>query len=316
MSAVALSHGVESRVFRHEALFYAGDGEFVTAVSSFVREGVHAGEPILVLVPGPKIDMLRWSLQGDAANVRFEDMTDIGRNPGRIISIWSDFAEEHASETAIRGVGEPIWAGRSPDELSECQRHESLLNVAFAEAPLWVVCPYDTGTLHPSVIDEAKRNHEWRSDASRPRGTEPVRLRAIGDPLEGALADPPNDASYVPFDEDGLGSVRAAVTRLAEGHGLGKEAREGLVLALNEVATNSVRYGGGQGELRAWTTDDSLVCEVRDGGVIADPLVGRFRPDPTADRGFGLWLSNHLCDLVQIRSGPAGSLVRLHMRLP
>jgi anti-sigma regulatory factor (Ser/Thr protein kinase) len=317
MSAVALSHGVESRVFRHEALFYAGDGEFVTAVSSFIREGVHAGEPVLVLVPGPKLEMLRWSLQRDAANIRFEDMTELGRNPGRVISIWQDFAADHRSAPNIRGVGEPVWPGRTADELVECERHEDLLNLAFAGAPLWLLCPYDTTTLDPSVIAEATRTHRRTADHRLRSANAPLRLRVdIGDPLQGRLADPPDDVSYVPFDGDGLGNVRAAVTRLAEQHGLDQEAREGLVLALNEVATNSVRYGGGQGELRAWTTDDSLVCEVRDGGVIADPLVGRFRPNPTADRGFGLWLANHLCDLVQIRSGPKGSIVRLHMQLP
>ena len=30
--------------------------------------------------------------------------------------------------------------------------------------------------------------------------------------------------------------------------------------------------------------------------------------------GYGLWLANQLCDLVQIRSLPAGTAVRLHMR--
>ncbi len=317
MSAVALSHGVESRVFRHEALFYAGDGEFVTTVSSFLREGVHAGEPVLALVPGPKIEMLRWSLQDDAAKVHFEDMTEMGRNPGRVISIWRDFAAEHRSASNIRGVGEPVWPGRTPDELAECERHEDLLNLAFADAPLWLLCPYDTATLDPSVIEEATRTHEWTADRRWRLATGPTRLRADkGGPLQGALAEPPEGATHVPFDGDGLETVRGALAQLAERHGFGKEAREGLVLAANEVATNSVRYGGGQGELRAWTTGDSLVCEFRDGGVIADPLVGRFRPDPMADRGFGLWLANHLCDLVQVRSGPAGTVVRVHMRLP
>ncbi len=317
MSAVALSHGVESRVFRHEALFYGGDGEFVTAVASFVREGVHAGEPVLVVVPGPKIEMLRWSLRAEAADVQFEDMADVGKNPGRIISVWRDFAADYQSAPNIRGVGEPIWSGRTPDELTECERHEGLLNMAFAEAPIWLVCPYDTTTLDASVIDEATRNHQWTSDERRRMGKASGTLRPrVRDPLDGALPDPPADAALLEFDVDNLSDVRTVATRLAEQHALSAEAMEGLVLALNEVATNSVRYGGGKGEFRAWTTDDSLVCEVRDGGVIGDPLVGRFRPDPTADRGFGLWLANHLCDLVQIRSGPAGSVVRLHMRLP
>jgi hypothetical protein len=30
--------------------------------------------------------------------------------------------------------------------------------------------------------------------------------------------------------------------------------------------------------------------------------------------GFGVWLANQVCDLVQIRSVAAGTVVRLHMR--
>ena len=89
---------------------------------------------------------------------------------------------------------------------------------------------------------------------------------------------------------------------------------EGLVLAVNEVATNSVVHGGGGGILRIWTEGDVLVCEVRDRGVIDDPLVGRERPLVNAAGGCGLWLANQLCDLVQVRSFAGGSVVRLHKR--
>jgi hypothetical protein len=49
---------------------------------------------------------------------------------------------------------------------------------------------------------------------------------------------------------------------------------------------------------------------VRDQGEITDPLVGRYPPGPDLDVN-GLWLVNQLCDLVQIRSGPDGTYVRL-----
>jgi hypothetical protein len=32
--------------------------------------------------------------------------------------------------------------------------------------------------------------------------------------------------------------------------------------------------------------------------------------------GKGLWVVNQLCDLVQARTGPAGTTTRLHMSLP
>jgi anti-sigma regulatory factor (Ser/Thr protein kinase) len=87
------------------------------------------------------------------------------------------------------------------------------------------------------------------------------------------------------------------------------------VVAANEAATNSVLHGGGSGAVRAWTTDDALVCEVRDSGRIEDPVVGRVRPKAGTDGGHGLWLAHQVCDLVQVRSHRRGTAVRLHMRL-
>jgi hypothetical protein len=45
------------------------------------------------------------------------------------------------------------------------------------------------------------------------------------------------------------------------------------------------------------------------------PLVDRERPAPDARASRGLWLTNHLVDLVQIQSSMKGTAVRLHMWL-
>ena len=86
------------------------------------------------------------------------------------------------------------------------------------------------------------------------------------------------------------------------------------MLAVNEIATNSIRHGGGSGTLRVWLEAGVLICEVRDSGHLDDPLAGRRRPSPSDYGGRGLWLANQVCDLVQLRSFPQGSAVRLHMR--
>jgi hypothetical protein len=40
------------------------------------------------------------------------------------------------------------------------------------------------------------------------------------------------------------------------------------------------------------------------------------RPDRAAPGGGrGLWVVHQVCDLAQIRSGPAGTTIRVHMRL-
>ena len=95
-------------------------------------------------------------------------------------------------------------------------------------------------------------------------------------------------------------------------HGLAGVPASDFVSAVNEIATNSVRHGGGAGHLRLWSEDRTLVCEVADRGTIDDPLVGRRRPDPRRPGGFGHWIANQLCDLVQVRSSARGTVVRLH----
>jgi len=96
--------------------------------------------------------------------------------------------------------------------------------------------------------------------------------------------------------------------------GLSASRCEELVLAVNELATNSIRHGGGSGSLRIWGEDEVVVAEVRDQGRIDRPLAGREPPRSGQLGGHGLWLVNQLCDLVQMRTFSTGSVVRVHMR--
>lgn len=302
--------------FRHEALFYAGQVDFVDRTTSFIRDSVNADEPVLVVVGAEKIDMLRSELGGDAAGVRFADMADVGHNPARIIPAWRDFVAEHAAAGGrFRGVGEPIWAGRSPEELVECERHESLLNFAFADAPAWwLVCPYDTEALDPSVIEEAQRNHPFVLEGGVSRQSAVCRdLAAVAEPFDHPLPEPPGPLEEMSFDADQLEAVRKFASRHAAACGLGSARVDDLAIAVNEVATNSLRHGGGRGVARMWQSGSDLICEIRDEGRIDHPLAGRERPSADQEGGFGLWLVHQLCDLVQMRSFPTGSVVRLHM---
>lgn len=118
------------------------------------------------------------------------------------------------------------------------------------------------------------------------------------------------------FDINGLAGLRHAIADWARSNRLGVERTEELVLAVDELASNSIRHGGGAGMLRWWREEDELLCEVQDGGWIRAPLVGHVRPSIDACSGRGVWLVNQLCDLVQIHSAPGGSVVRVRKRLP
>lgn len=302
--------------YRHEARFYRGLPGFVAATLPFIRDAVAASEPILVVVAAHKIELLRLALGDDAAHVQFADMADVGANPARIIPAWVEFVAEHGGAgRPVRGIGEPIYPERTPDELVECEHHEALLNIAFDDpGDFWLVCPYDVDALPPAVIEEAHRNHPYVNLPEGARRSEGYRPPAdAGIPFQGPLAQAPQEALNMPFGPGPLDTLRDFVAAEAHVVGLSFSRTEDLVLAVNEVATNSLRYGGGGGTLRIWHDDRAFVCEVRDGGRMERPLVGRERPPAERLGGRGLWLVNQLCDLVQIRSSSEGTVVRLVM---
>jgi anti-sigma regulatory factor (Ser/Thr protein kinase) len=134
-------------------------------------------------------------------------------------------------------------------------------------------------------------------------------------PFDGALEEPPGQVDELSFGEADLGQVRRWISSWAGVEGLSAEGIRDLVLAVDEIATNSIRHGGGCGRLRRWREDGALLCEVRDDGQMRDPLLGRVLPGEAAVCGRGLWIVNQLCDLVQIRSSSAGSQIRLCKRL-
>jgi anti-sigma regulatory factor (Ser/Thr protein kinase) len=311
---MAIDTSEHDGTFRHEALFYAGSDELVERIAGFVREGIDRGEHTLVVLRSSLLDRVRAAADDGAGLVRYADMAEVGRNPARIIPAWRHFVD--ATAGPLRGVGEPIWSGRSPDELAESERHEALLNLALADAELWLVCPYDLRSLPPAVLDEAGRNHPivWEAQGRRASARYPGR-NDLARPFDRSLPEPAGTVQSMRFDAEGLHDTRRFVDGHARTLGLPPGRTEDLVLAVSEVASNSVRHGGGRGLVQIWRHGASVACEVRDAGRIDLPLVGRQRPVADQTSGFGLWLANQLCDLVQIRSSDEGSAIRLLMSL-
>ena len=301
--------------YRHEAFLYSGVTEFLAGTTSFIRRALSAGDPVLVIVSGPKIKLIRRELGPDAEHVGFAQMADVG-NPAKIIAAWRAFVEERAGASQLWGIGEPIYPERSPAELAECQLHEALLNVAFdADTPFSLLCPYDLEELARDVIDEAHRTHPYVASGEGESAEPAYQPVDAADPFARQLPPRPADAARMAFQTGDLGRVRTFLTGQARLAGLAGNPAEALVMAVNEIATNSLRHGGGHGELHVWRDSDSLVCEVCDQGHITSPLVGRIPPALGQGFGAGLWLANQLCDLVQISSSANGTAIRVYQHL-
>ncbi|SCG57631.1 ATP-binding protein [Micromonospora inositola] len=119
------------------------------------------------------------------------------------------------------------------------------------------------------------------------------------------------------FDQAQVTELRHSVTSCAHAAGLSDERLDDFVLAVNELITNAVRHGGGQGSLRLWRQAGELVCEVADdgSGISSGRLDDRSRPAADTAGGWGLWLARELSDTMEVVTGEAGTTVRISAAL-
>ncbi|WP_030323632.1 anti-sigma factor RsbA family regulatory protein [Streptomyces sp. NRRL B-3229] len=297
--------------FVHPALFYRDQQEYLAGVVPFVQEGLAAGEPVAVAVPTENLRLLKREI-GTGEGVRFLDMREVGRNPGRIIpGVLSAFADAQPPGARVRIVGEPIWAGRSATEYPACVQHEALINAAFQGRTVTILCPYDIQRLDPQVVADAYGTHPVILDAGsgREQQSPPYDYEAVHARYNEPLPPAPEVPAHT-FVSDVLGEVRHLATDAAARFGLVSPRLDDLALAVAELTTNSVVHGGGSGRLRVWAEDGYVVCEVHDQGRLSDLLAGR-RPASRDQRGGrGLLIVNLVADLVRVHTGPAGTTVR------
>lgn len=305
--------------FCHPAVFYRGVTDYLDAVVPFLADGVTAGEPVAVAVPGPNLLALRTELAarvGELADrVRWLDMTDAGRNPGRIIpGVLRAFADQYDGRP-VRIVGEPIWPDRSDEEYPACAQHEALINAAFAGRKATILCPYDALGLDPVRLADAEVTHPvlvhggvWTSSTAYSPETI---VATYNVPMP-----EPAGAEVLAVRQGDIPVAREVAAKVASRAGLPDDRVADVALVANELVTNSVEHGGGSGTLRVWPTETAVVCEINDTGRLTDPLAGRLPAAPAQLRGRGLLMVNQLADLVRMHTDAHGTTIRAYFNCP
>ncbi|MFJ6718503.1 anti-sigma factor RsbA family regulatory protein [Streptomyces sp. NPDC091259] len=307
----------------HQGLIYGSDEEFLGATVPFCLDGLDRGDAVLAVTTDANIGLLRQALDGAADQVEYIDADDWYKTPGRTLGAYYRYVDRRTADgrhRRVRVIGEPVWHGRDPLEQTEWTRYEAAINVAFADCPAWIVCPYDTRVLPREVVDGARRTHPqlWTGAGPTPdRSSHYAAPDTVGGPWERGLSPVTADGeeAVLCFGAD-LAPVRAFVARKAASLGMPDEGLRRMLFAVNELATNAVQHGGGNGRLLLRRAGRRIVCDVTNPTRAAiDWYAGYLPPEHDRPRGHGLWAVRQMCDLTEVDTGPDTTTVRLHWTL-
>jgi anti-sigma regulatory factor (Ser/Thr protein kinase) len=298
----------------HRAFMYDGADDFLSVTVPYLRSGLDRGEAVVAVAREPNLSALRDVL--GEKEVVFVDSADFYQHPVHTLRDYQTIVKEHAPRR-VCALAEPVWDGWDERQTLEWIRYESLINVVFGKVDARALCPYDTRTLPPRILAEARRTHPLlRAPGHDGANGEYIDPETFGSGCDRGLpADRPHDAEYLPINGTDLHHLRSFVAERAHRHGLTEQAAQNLVTAVNEVAANALQHGTPPIGLWTWRDGADLVCEVGDHGFWRPgPLTGFIPPDSALQSGFGLWTVRLLVDLMELRAGWDGTFVRVRKR--
>ncbi|WP_212824216.1 sensor histidine kinase [Catellatospora sp. TT07R-123] len=305
--------------FYHQTALYGSDEEFLGFVVPFLADGLAAGETVVAAFAGRMQELVRDAL-GSGSGVLFLDGDGHYGKPAQAVRRYRELFEQQTAAGAAQirvtgdvphpGVGVPWewWA-----------RYEAVVNRVYDDWPVWGLCPYDTRTTPPEVLDHVLATHPRlaTADGDRANGAYEGPERFLGrqpvvwrDPIE-------QEAPHLMLRDPSLADTRAAVTRLAGRTGLAPDDVDAMQLAASEAVTNAMTHGRGQVQVWLWAAPRRLVVTVRDHGRgPADPCAGLV-PTGADVGGLGLWLAYQVCSYVsQQRDGDTFTLRLVTGELP
>lgn len=304
--------------FVHSALFYQFDRECLDFVVRFAADGFAVHEPVMVAVPGDRLAMLGPALSaaraGSTAELRLIDITQVARNPSRLLAMESAFADEYLHRS-VRIISQLVWPGRTDDECVSCLEHEALVNGALRTQNVMALCLYDAAHLSDEVLAGARSTHPllWKcGSAYRSTDFAPDDVLAR---CNQPLPPHPGAVTYTVRESADLRLARSFAADYAGWVGLSKDGLDDLQMIATELASNSLQHAGGCCELAFWRHDEHLVCEARDGGRLEDPFVGLRRPSASGTASRGLFLVNAMADLVRTHTTANGTTIQAYLRI-
>lgn len=305
---------MDRSAFVHQGSVYGGEDEFLRMAVPFITEGLDRDEPVLVATTAANIGSVRAALGRRAHRVDFGETGAFGRRPQQRVAAFTAYRHRHPRDERVRILAEPVWAGHTPRQVEAWECMESALNTVLGGTGIHMICPYDSRTMPAPIVANVRCTHpqlvhgtDVRPSAGYVQPVAFVRRRAA------PLPSPPRDAVTLEFRGD-LGRMRHAIVLETAALGLLGERMMIFSAAVGEIVGGAAG-GSGHPAVALWAQPGEVVCDVRL-PVPLDPFIGLHPPtlDPTPGDGF--WLARQICDHLDVRPGPDGTIVRLHTPSP
>ncbi|KJK38314.1 hypothetical protein UK23_41330 [Lentzea aerocolonigenes] len=297
--------------FYHETAFYGSDDDFLAIAVPFVEGGLRDGQPTMIACAQKNTALLRDALGREDA-VTYLPGADQYSRPADAIASYRDIFGKHSRQgaTQIRTVGDVPHPGYGVP-WDWWGRYENAVNQAFAEFPLWGLCPYDTRTTPPEVLADVARTHPYVAAASGEHLPNPG--FGNGSPLSNPVADVLEQGSpRVSLVDPTPAAVREAVSAAITGTELTEDNAHDIVYAASEIVTNGLSHGVAPVRFRLWADDSRVVVTATDDGPgPSDPMAGLMPTTATRSAGLGLWILHRTCDYVSMGRDEDGFTVRV-----
>ncbi|MGE5287637.1 MAG: anti-sigma factor RsbA family regulatory protein [Micromonosporaceae bacterium] len=298
----------------HQGCVYRSDDEFLAMAVPFIEEGLAQGEPVLAATTSANLDLLGGALGPGVSGLDLVESAYFGHRPPQRVAAFDRYLKRHADRPGRACIlAEPVWSGRSERDIQAWTRMEAMLNLIFADASMWMICPYDARMVREDIVADAYRTHP-----SFARGADAEASAEYLDPIAfasglgaPALPEPPGTAQRLVFGGD-MAKLHQFITAAASG--LPHDHAALFVTAAAEAATY-LQDGGGDVALAVWQRLGTIVCDLRAASrEFTDPVLGMRPPSIEHPRsGDGLWLARQICERVEMSSMPDGARIQLHM---
>lgn len=150
-----------ARMLEHRAYLYDSPERLTQIADRFARDGLEAGNEVLIVTSKPGASAIRRSLGADAKHVTFGESSEWFTTPVQTAERYTAFMRDsrNAGANWVDILGEPIWTGRSRAEIRIWRKFESMLNILCSPWPSSVNCLYDAGSLPRQICASVDGTH-------------------------------------------------------------------------------------------------------------------------------------------------------------